>query len=144
MIALIIPNLGPFIGIVGALCLATLGLFIPSVIEIVTFWEEEDDYWRLSKNIFIMLFSLMTTVSGCSVSIQEVIHAYLIWVSTQVKKKHMKLLSINDEILHSISRFEPSSSLFYTFCGNLKTQFVTGPFIPRQFVVRQFIHNNLS
>ncbi|KAK7582198.1 hypothetical protein V9T40_013643 [Parthenolecanium corni] len=77
VIALIIPNLGPFIGIVGALCLATLGLFIPSVIEIVTFWEEEANCWRLSKNIFIMLFSLMTTISGCSISIQEVIKTYL-------------------------------------------------------------------
>lgn len=34
-----IPNLGPFISLVGAVCLSTLGLMFPAIIEVVTFWE---------------------------------------------------------------------------------------------------------
>jgi len=39
-IAAAIPNLGPFISLVGAVCLSTLGLMFPAIIEVVTFWEQ--------------------------------------------------------------------------------------------------------
>ncbi len=76
-LALAIPNLGPIIGLVGALCLATLGLWIPAAIETITYWEEPGNGFRLAKNIFIMLFSLMTTIAGTYVSIQEIVNAYI-------------------------------------------------------------------
>ncbi|XP_046389905.1 proton-coupled amino acid transporter-like protein pathetic isoform X2 [Ischnura elegans] len=42
-LAAALPNLGPFISLVGAVCLSTLGLMFPAIIEVVTFWEEDRD-----------------------------------------------------------------------------------------------------
>lgn len=76
IIALIIPDLGPFISLVGALCLATLGLFLPAVIETVTYWEKDTHPWRVIKNVLIIAISIMTTVSGTYSSVQEIINHY--------------------------------------------------------------------
>ncbi|XP_044576947.1 proton-coupled amino acid transporter-like protein pathetic isoform X1 [Cotesia glomerata] len=75
-IAIAVPKLGPFISLVGAICLSTLGLMFPSVIELVTVWETEDGlgpfYWRLWKNIFIICFGILGFVTGSYVSLQEI------------------------------------------------------------------------
>lgn len=76
-VAIAIPNLGPFISLVGAVCLSTLGLMFPSVIELVTVWEQENGlgacYWRLWKNVAIILFGVLGFITGTYVSIQEII-----------------------------------------------------------------------
>ncbi|XP_033191566.1 proton-coupled amino acid transporter-like protein pathetic isoform X2 [Bombus vosnesenskii] len=76
-VAIAIPNLGPFISLVGAVCLSTLGLMFPSVIELVTVWEQENGlgtcYWRLWKNLAIILFGVLGFITGTYVSIQEII-----------------------------------------------------------------------
>lgn len=78
-IAIAVPNLGPFISLVGAVCLSTLGLMFPSVIELVTVWESADGLgrfnWRLWKNIAIICFGVLGFVTGSYVSIQEILHA---------------------------------------------------------------------
>ncbi|XP_012261968.2 proton-coupled amino acid transporter-like protein pathetic isoform X2 [Athalia rosae] len=77
VIAIAIPNLGPFISLVGAVCLSTLGLMFPSIIELVTVWELENGLgsynWRLWKNIAIILFGVLGFVTGTYVSLQEII-----------------------------------------------------------------------
>lgn len=74
--AIAIPNLGPFISLVGALCLSTLGLMFPSIIELVTVWEQENGlgrfYWRLWKNIFIISFGVLGLLTGTYTSIGEI------------------------------------------------------------------------
>ncbi|XP_015588479.1 proton-coupled amino acid transporter-like protein pathetic isoform X2 [Cephus cinctus] len=76
-VAIAIPNLGPFISLVGAVCLSTLGLMFPSLIELVTVWEQENGLgrfnWRLWKNIAIICFGILGFVTGTYVSIQEII-----------------------------------------------------------------------
>ncbi|KAG8035772.1 hypothetical protein G9C98_001428 [Cotesia typhae] len=75
-IAIAVPKLGPFISLVGAICLSTLGLMFPSVIELVTVWETENGlgpyYWRLWKNILIICFGILGFVTGSYVSLQEI------------------------------------------------------------------------
>ncbi|XP_015121467.1 proton-coupled amino acid transporter-like protein pathetic isoform X1 [Diachasma alloeum] len=75
-VAIAVPNLGPFISLVGAVCLSTLGLMFPSIIELVTVWEEEDGLgrynWRLWKNILIILFGVLGFVTGTYTSILEI------------------------------------------------------------------------
>jgi len=39
-LAVAVPTIGPFIGLIGALCFSILGLICPAVIEIVTFWDD--------------------------------------------------------------------------------------------------------
>lgn len=77
-IAIAIPNLGGFISLVGAVCLSTLGLMFPAVIDLVTFYEDPGlgrFNWRLWKNLFLILFGLVGFVTGSYVSIQEILEA---------------------------------------------------------------------
>ncbi|XP_067003584.2 proton-coupled amino acid transporter-like protein pathetic [Anabrus simplex] len=79
MIAAAVPNLGPIISLVGAVCLSTLGLMFPAVIEIVTYWENPGlgtFYWRLWKNIFVILFGILGFVTGTYISILEIIEEH--------------------------------------------------------------------
>lgn len=75
-VAAAIPQLGPFISLVGAVCLSTLGLMFPAIIELVTYWESPgmgSCYWRLWKNFFIILFGILGFVTGTITSIEEII-----------------------------------------------------------------------
>lgn len=74
-VAIAVPNLGPIISLVGALCFSTLGLLVPAVIESVTYWEYGLG-WRLWKNIFVILFALLALITGSYASILEIIHEY--------------------------------------------------------------------
>ncbi|GJQ79436.1 hypothetical protein Trydic_g16295 [Trypoxylus dichotomus] len=74
-IAIAIPNLGGFISLVGAVCLSTLGLIFPAVIDLVTFYEEPGlgrFNWRLWKNAFLIVFGLIGFITGTYVSIIEI------------------------------------------------------------------------
>lgn len=76
-IAIAIPNLGGFISLVGAVCLSTLGLMFPSLIEIVVYWEEPGMgrfNWRLWKNLFLICFGLVGFVTGSYVSIIDILN----------------------------------------------------------------------
>lgn len=74
--AIAIPNLGPFISLVGALCLSTLGLMFPSIIELVTVWEQENGLgrfkWKLWKNIMIISFGILGLLTGTYTSLHEI------------------------------------------------------------------------
>lgn len=74
-IAIAIPNLGGFISLVGAVCLSTLGLIFPAIIDLVTFWEEPGlgrYNWRLWKNSLLICFGLVGFLTGSYVSIVEI------------------------------------------------------------------------
>ncbi|KAF5301877.1 hypothetical protein FQR65_LT08709 [Abscondita terminalis] len=78
IIAIAIPNLGGFISLVGAVCLSTLGLIFPAVIDLVTFYEDPGlgrFNWRLWKNVFLIIFGLIGFMTGTYVSIQEIINS---------------------------------------------------------------------
>ncbi|XP_034255640.1 proton-coupled amino acid transporter-like protein pathetic isoform X2 [Thrips palmi] len=76
-IAIAIPMLGPFISLVGAVCLSTLGLMFPAVIEVVTFWDTPGGLgaynWKLYKNAAIFSFGLLGFVTGTYVSVEDII-----------------------------------------------------------------------
>lgn len=74
-VAIAVPNLGPIISLVGALCFSTLGLFCPAVIETVTYWDNGLG-WRLWKNILVTLFALLALLTGSYASILEIISEY--------------------------------------------------------------------
>lgn len=75
-ISIAIPTIGPFISLIGAVCLSTLGLIFPSLIEIVTFYERPGFgrfNWVLIKNILLICFGIVGFFTGTYVSIQEII-----------------------------------------------------------------------
>lgn len=76
ILAIIIPNLGGFISLVGAVCLSMLGLIFPAIIELVTFYEDPglgNRNWRLWKCMFLVCFGLIGFLTGTYVSIEEII-----------------------------------------------------------------------
>lgn len=76
VMAVVIPNLGAFISLVGAVCLSMLGLIFPSIIELVTYYEEPGLgrlNWRLWKNLFLICFGLVGFVTGTYYSVHEII-----------------------------------------------------------------------
>jgi len=74
-VAIAVPNLGPIISLVGAICFSTLGLLCPAVIENVTYWDH-DLGWRLWKNVFVIICALIALVTGTYASILEIISEY--------------------------------------------------------------------
>ncbi|XP_028163880.1 proton-coupled amino acid transporter-like protein pathetic [Ostrinia furnacalis] len=73
-IGIALPMLEQIINLVGALFYSILGLIIPGVIETVFLWENLGKYnWILWKNICIVLFGLLALVSGCTVTIMDII-----------------------------------------------------------------------
>nr|CAD7393740.1 unnamed protein product [Timema cristinae] len=74
-VAIAVPNLGPIISLVGAVCYSTLGLLCPVVIDLVTNWEGGLGtwYWVLWKDSFILLFWLAALLTGTYTSVLDII-----------------------------------------------------------------------
>ncbi len=78
VIAVLVPELGPFISLIGAVCLSTLGLIFPSVIEIITYQVENgrQSYCMVAKNIFIIVFGILGFLTGAYTSLDEIIREH--------------------------------------------------------------------
>lgn len=74
-IAAAVPNLEPIIGLVGSICLSTLGLFIPAVVDTVLMWDGRLGVfkWRLIKNTILCCFSIFALISGTIFAVQDLI-----------------------------------------------------------------------
>uniref|UniRef100_A0A1L8DEV4 Putative amino acid transporter n=1 Tax=Nyssomyia neivai TaxID=330878 RepID=A0A1L8DEV4_9DIPT len=76
-VAAAVPNLEPFIALVGALFFSTLGLLVPAIVETVFRWPHVGPFKLiLVKNIIVGAFALFALVAGSVVSIQEIIEIY--------------------------------------------------------------------
>lgn len=78
-LAIAIPDLEPFISLVGAVFFSSLGLFVPAFIEIV-YLQTNGSFgpmrWLLWKNILLMVFSVIAMFAGAFVSIKHIIDSY--------------------------------------------------------------------
>ncbi|XP_059061996.1 proton-coupled amino acid transporter-like protein CG1139 [Achroia grisella] len=73
-IGIALPLLEQIINIVGAFFYSTLGLIIPGIIETVFRWNNLGRLkWILWKNLLIVLFGLLCLISGCTVTIMDII-----------------------------------------------------------------------
>lgn len=78
LLAVAVPTIGPFIGLIGAFCFSILGLLIPIVIEMVTYWEEGfgPGNWIVWKNVVVFVFGIIALVFGSKSSIQDILALY--------------------------------------------------------------------
>lgn len=78
VLAIAVPTIGPFIGLIGALCFSILGIILPCFIECITFWEDGlgPGKWRLWKNIIISIFGVFVLVMGTKDSVQGILKVY--------------------------------------------------------------------
>uniref|UniRef100_A0A1B0A1Z2 Amino acid transporter transmembrane domain-containing protein n=1 Tax=Glossina pallidipes TaxID=7398 RepID=A0A1B0A1Z2_GLOPL len=75
-VAAAIPNLEPFISLVGAVFFSLLGIFVPSLTETVYLWPNNLGFckWKLIKNIILCILSILALITGAAVSIIEIIN----------------------------------------------------------------------
>ncbi|XP_045479398.1 proton-coupled amino acid transporter-like protein CG1139 [Harmonia axyridis] len=73
VIAISVPDLGTIIDLVGAVFLATLGLFVPAVLDLVVNWEDDLGIfkWKLYKNVLVMAISIFASISGVYFSLDS-------------------------------------------------------------------------
>jgi len=78
LLAIAVPTIGPFIGLIGALCFSLLGLIIPVLIEIVTYWDKGFGAynWVMVKNVFVLAFGFLALIFGSYTSILDIINVY--------------------------------------------------------------------
>lgn len=74
--AQLVPDLDPFISLVGAIFFSILGISIPAVVETISCWESHlgTFNWRLWKNSILLIFSLLALAFGSWISVQDIIN----------------------------------------------------------------------
>lgn len=78
VLAIAVPTISPFIGLIGAFCFSILGLLVPVVIEIITFWDVGFGKcnWIIWKNILIFIFGIFALVFGTKDALREIAKIY--------------------------------------------------------------------
>lgn len=78
LLAVAVPTISPFIGLIGAFCFSILGLLIPILIEMVTYWDEGfgPGNWIVWKNVIVFLFGIVALVFGSKNAIMDILALY--------------------------------------------------------------------
>lgn len=78
LLAVAVPTIGPFIGLIGAFCFSILGLLIPILIETVTYWEQGFGKfnWVIWKNVIVCFFGIIALVFGSKGAIEDILKLY--------------------------------------------------------------------
>lgn len=75
LIAIAVPTIGPFIGLIGAFCFSLLGIIAPVVIEFATF-SENVTLWMTARNVVLIIVGILALVFGTASSIKEILDVY--------------------------------------------------------------------
>lgn len=78
LLAVAVPTVGPFVGLIGAFCFSILGLLVPVLLETVVFWDAGFGkfHWKVWKNIVVVIFGIIALIFGSMSSINEIIDMY--------------------------------------------------------------------
>lgn len=100
LLAIVVPTIAPFIGLIGAFCFSILGLLVPVsnfiqndveeqgfnypplllqvAIEMVTYWDDGFGKfnWIIWKNILVVLFGLGALFFGTQSAIRDILALY--------------------------------------------------------------------
>ncbi|KAG8292115.1 hypothetical protein J6590_046935 [Homalodisca vitripennis] len=78
VIAIVLPNLSPVLSLVGAIGFSGLGLLLPTVAEVVTYWDHISKPFGLTiiKAAILVVLWALATVCGTFSSIQEIVEEY--------------------------------------------------------------------
>ncbi|XP_035790032.1 proton-coupled amino acid transporter-like protein pathetic [Anopheles albimanus] len=77
VIGLLIPNLGPFISLMGSVCSTSLALLFPAIIRLIVAYStpnERPSAWLLAGTISILLLGVVGMISGTYTSIKDIMN----------------------------------------------------------------------
>jgi len=75
VIAVAVPTIGPFIGLIGAFCFSLLGIVVPVIIEFATYWDDVT-IWMSVRNAVLISVGFLALVFGTANSVVDIITAY--------------------------------------------------------------------
>ncbi|XP_026816116.1 LOW QUALITY PROTEIN: proton-coupled amino acid transporter-like protein pathetic [Rhopalosiphum maidis] len=75
VIAVAVPTIGPFIGLIGAFCFSLLGIVVPVIIEFATYWDDVT-IWMSVRNAVLIAVGFLALVFGTANSVADIITAY--------------------------------------------------------------------
>ncbi|XP_055377112.1 proton-coupled amino acid transporter-like protein pathetic [Condylostylus longicornis] len=78
VLAVAVPSIAPFMGLIGAFCFSILGLLLPVFIEMVVYWDDGfGKYnWIIWKNIVITIFGVLALIFGSLSAIKDIMLLY--------------------------------------------------------------------
>ncbi|KAG5673654.1 hypothetical protein PVAND_003682 [Polypedilum vanderplanki] len=78
LLAVAVPTIGPFVGLLGAFCFSILGLLVPVLIEMITYWDEGFGKlnWIIWKNVIVCIFGILALVFGSKDAIADIMKMY--------------------------------------------------------------------
>lgn len=78
LLAVIVPTIEPFIGLIGAFCFSILGLLIPVFVETVTYWDVGfgPGNWVALKNVIICIIGIMALIFGSRSALIQIANLY--------------------------------------------------------------------
>lgn len=105
-IAIAVPTIGPFISLIGALCFSFLGIVIPILIEIVTFWEKGfGKYnWKIYKNAIVIIVGLLALIFGTKSAVEDIVDLYTTKPESMFFKNLFDLFNVStNALIHNTS-----------------------------------------
>lgn len=75
-IAVAVPTIGPFIGLIGAFCFSLLGIIVPMIIEFATYWDNVT-VWMTIRSAVLICVGILALIFGTSNSVADIITAYV-------------------------------------------------------------------
>jgi proton-coupled amino acid transporter len=76
-VALAVPNLGSLMGLIGAVCLSTVGIMFPAILETLVYYHDlGPGRWILWKNVLIFVFGFAGFSTGLYTSILDIIASF--------------------------------------------------------------------
>lgn len=78
LLAVAVPTIGPFMGVIGAFCFSILGLIAPAFIEVITYWNIGfgPGNYLIWKNVLVLIFGLFALVFGTKDAVISIIAVY--------------------------------------------------------------------
>lgn len=77
-LAIAVPTITPFVSLIGAFCFSILGLIVPVLIEMITFWDKGFGafHWKLFKNVIVIATGLLALVFGTNSALTDIYNVY--------------------------------------------------------------------
>lgn len=73
VLAVAVPEIGPFIGLIGAFCFSLLGIVAPVLIEFATYWDNVTVF-MVVRNVVLIVIGFLALVFGTTNSIEEILN----------------------------------------------------------------------